>query len=360
MTPHRSPAAPHLVLTGPTEEIGRQHGRAIGPRLRGFLDDRTARLGHLLPEPLGDLGPVLDAYATAIQVQVPELAAEMDGLARGGGMTWQEVTLLQARRELIGYSRIPSRGDCTTYALAGTARSPVLAQTIDLNGDLEDQIAVLDVHRTTAGRRTLVVSFGGQLGYLGLNDAGLAVGINMVLSGSWCPGLPVYLAVRHLLDHASSIDEAIDLLVGLRLASSRCLTLCDPDGTATVELAGPPTHRVAVRHAPFAGHTNHFLDPWLATGDQLNVFARNSSIRRLEAVLERAGALGPGATAEDHLALLAKPPINVTGTGDIAFERTVAAVVLLPARGELHLRAGDPAEVSTTVYSIASARVGPT
>ena len=55
--------------------------------------------------------------------------------------------LLQVRREIIGFQKIPARGDCTTYAslTAGPAGDAGLAQTVDLNGNLDDQIAVLDL-----------------------------------------------------------------------------------------------------------------------------------------------------------------------------------------------------------------------
>ena len=91
-----------------------------------------------------------------------------------------EAVLLQVRREILGYQKLPTMGDCTTYARTGP--DPVLAQTVDLNGDLDDHIAVLDV--ATGARRSLVLSFGGLLGYLGVNDAGLAVGLNLVLGGA--------------------------------------------------------------------------------------------------------------------------------------------------------------------------------
>jgi hypothetical protein len=225
----------------------------------------------------------------------------------------------------------------------------VLAQTIDLNGDLDDQLGVLEVGLPGTPRRALVLSFAGQLGYLGLNSDGLAVGLNLVLGGDWRPGLPPYLAIRHLLDTAATVREALDVLRTLRLASSRSLTLCDRAGTAHVEVLGD---EVRVVEAPESVHTNHFLDPDLAPRDQLNVFARNYSVQRLETCRARLAGLPAGAGAEDHLALLSAPPILVEGNGDIRRERTVAAVAMLPDRGELHVRPGDPSRSATQRFAL--------
>jgi isopenicillin-N N-acyltransferase-like protein len=342
---------PLVRAAGDPFTAGLAHGQARGPALRAFLDDDLCRLNRLLPAPVAmeSLTRELAQYSAAIADAAPRLSEEIDGLARGAGLTRAEAVLLQARREILGYQRIPTRGDCTTYAslTAGPGATPVLAQTVDLNGDLDDQLAVLDVELTGSARRALVLSFGGQLGYLGLNSDGLAIGLNLVLGGEWGPGLPPYLAIRHLLDSASDVPGALDILRELPLASSRSLLLCDTERIACAEICDGEVVEV-----PVQVHTNHFLHPGFAARDELNIFARNSSQLRLTAGQERlTGLPAGGADAEDHFALLAQPPVCVASTGDIRRERTVAAVVLLPVAGQLHVRPGDPSRSATTSFS---------
>ena len=337
--------------------IGLAHGRARAGALRDFIADDLCRINKLAPSPMTaeSLRPALDEYGAAITAAAPRLSEELDGLAAGAGIPRDIATLLQVRREIIGYQRIPARGDCTTYAslAAGPDGSPVLAQTVDLNGNLDDQITVLDAGLAGSGRRALILSFGGLLGYLGLNSDGLAVGLNLVLGGRWGPGLPPYLAIRHLLDHAGSVAEALDILRGLPLASSRTLMLCDSRGIACAEILGNELRLVE----PGPGqqhltHTNHFRHPDFTSRDELNVFARNSSLLRLKAAEAGLAELpGAGAGPDEHFSLLTQTPICVPDTGDIRRERTVAAVVMLPVRGELHLRPGDPSRSRTEVYA---------
>jgi isopenicillin-N N-acyltransferase like protein len=345
-------AVPLIRLRGTPAELGFQHGQARAERLREFLDDSLARLNRILPAPvsLASLASTLDEYRDRIAEATPALAEEIDGLAAGAGISRDEALLLQLRREIMGYLRIPTAGDCTTYARSDA--DPVLAQTVDLNGNLDDHIAVLDVivcpppspsgPPPLAGspRRALVLSFGGLLGYVGMNSAGLAVGLNLVLGGDWRPGLPPYLAIRHLLDNASTVEAAIGMLGRLRLASSRSITLCDRSTAAYVEILGDD---VRVTRAPWTVHTNHFLHPDLAPRDELNVFARNSSLRRLATGETGLAALPAGADADEHFGLMSGPPIRVPDEGDIRRERTVASVVMFPTRGEIHVRPGDPA-----------------
>jgi isopenicillin-N N-acyltransferase-like protein len=343
---------PFVRATGSPFEVGAQHGAARAAALRAFLDDGLARITRLAPAPVSApaLLSGLTEYGEAIAAATPRLSEEIDGLAHGAGITREEAVLLQVRREIIGYQRVPAAGDCTTYAslTAGPGGGPVLAQTVDLNGNLDDQIAMLDIRLDNSPRRALVLSFGGLLGYLGVNSDGLAVGLNLVLGGDWRPGLPPYLAIRHLLDHAGSVAEALAILPGLPLASSRSLTLCDEESVACAEIVDNE-----LRLVDPGGHTNHLLHPDLAGRDALNVFARNSSRQRLAACQEGLAPLAAsGGDVEQHFALLARPPICVADTGDIRRERTVAAVVLLPDRGELHLRPGDPSGSTTQSFGL--------
>ena len=347
---------PFVRATGQPFEIGYQHGRARAGALHGFIDDGLARIGRLASGPvsLESLRPALAAYGAQIAAATPRLSEEIDGLARGAGLPRELAVLLQARREIIGYQRIPAHGDCTTYASlsAGPDGGPVLAQTVDLNGDLDDQIAVLDVGLSGSSRRALVLSFGGLLGYLGVNSDGLAIGLNLVLGGDWHAGLPPYLAIRHLLDNAGCVREAVELLSRLPLASSRSLTLCDPAGASCVEILDGTLRVVGTGEVV---HANHFLHPDFTGRDELNVFARNSSLLRMKAAasgLAAFGERGLGAGVEEHFALLCQPTICVAGVGDIRRERTVAAVVMVPGRRELHLRPGDPSASATRTFRL--------
>ena len=340
---------PLVRVQGDPFECGRQHGAARAEALRAFIADGLCRLDRLLPRPasMASLRERLAEYGAEIAAATPLLAEEIRGLAEGAGIDVEEALLLQLRREIMGYQRVPSLGDCTTYAWSGAP--PVLAQTVDLNGGLDDQIAVLEVARAGSSRRSLVLSFAGLLGYLGVNSEGLAVGLNLVLGGEWRPGLPPYLAIRHLLDTASGVEEAVDILSSLRLASSRSFTLCDAGGSCWVEVLGDEVRTLA---APVTTHTNHFLHPDLAVHDELNVFAANFSRLRLERCRTALTALPPDAGVEDHFAILAAPPICVDGDGDIRRERTVAAVVVRPDRGELHVRPGDPSRSRTRSFAL--------
>ncbi|MGB8843142.1 MAG: C45 family peptidase [Aliidongia sp.] len=339
-----------LRLEGMPRELGRAHGLALRPQIRAYLDDDLTRLNRVLPRPtsLAELAPTIAAYRRGIAAAAPSLAEEIAGLAEGAEITPDEAILLQIRREVMGYSRFRTAGDCTTLYRLGDSGA-VLAQTIDLNGDLDDQMVILDITHRSSGRRVLMLSFTGLLGYLGLNSDGLAIGLNLVLGGTWGPGLPPYLAIRHLLDTCSDVDGCLEWLSRVSLASSRSLTLCDARGAAVVELCDG---KLSVERGATLVHTNHFLSQDFAVVDEMNPFSRNSSMRRLEACRTRLDRLAGRAGPEDYMALLCEEPICVPDTGDIRREKTVGAAVLWPTARTCYVRRGNPALARTEAFRL--------
>jgi isopenicillin-N N-acyltransferase-like protein len=333
-------AIPLLSLQGSRFELGLQHGQSQRAAIHAFLTDRAARVDALLAAPPTALARagVLEQYRGVIAQHLPAMYQELCGLAQGAEISLAQALLLQLRRELVGYSSIRTGGDCTTFGRRQDQRT-VLGQTIDLNGDMERELTAMRV-RHAGGGTVLLASFTGLLGYIGMNDRGVGICLNLVLGGQWGPGIPGYMAIRHLLDEAASVDQCLALLRQLPLASSRSLTICDRERLVTVEYI---RNDMRVLEAPLQIHTNHFLDPTLAARDELNPFARTSSMRRLEACRSGLANLAHDAAPQQYFDLLGAAPIYVPANADIRRECTVGAVMMWPEAGEMMIRKGDPA-----------------
>ncbi len=333
-------------LRGSRRELGLQHGRHMQGAIHAFLRDRRARVEALLTDAQshGTLSARCGEHARLIERHLPDIAEEIHGLAEGAGIDVADAYLLQLRRELVGFSAIPralaARGDCTTFGRCrgGTA---LIGQTVDLNGDMAREATALDITHAD-GRRLLMLSFTGLLGYLGINDRGFAVGINLVLAGRWQPGIPDYLVIRHLLDTCGTVDQALDRIAALPLASSRTLTLCDGQRLVNVEHV---LNDIAVIEGEELVHANHFLHPRFQPVDELNPFARGSSLRRQDACAAALRALPFDAAPAQYMRLLDEPPIDVPPKADIRRECTVASALMRVAEGELfiHPRGAAPA-----------------
>lgn len=347
-------AAP-IELAGDDYEIGYQHGAACREAIRGFLDDRLAQLleGPGEEELHAELLQRAEAYSAFVSRALPHLGAELEGLAAGAGMSRAEAALLQYRRELAP-GGAPSSGECSLVAFRDPKHGAVVAQNIDLNSSMTGLGRV--IRTTPADRnlpRTVAFTFAGLLGFVGINEAGVAIGINFVLAGPWRRGISPYLLVRHLL-RFSSAEQCLAELDRLDRSSSRCLTVCDSSTVAMAELTGDDGR---VMRGERLCHTNHYLHPDLTPRDSMNIFTRNASRRRLEILVNHVERLGDGSDADALFAMLSDHSMYPLGLcvhaeGDPDRDATVAAVVLRPQRGELFVRRGNPCEAPTERYSV--------
>lgn len=344
-----------IELAGDDYEIGFQHGAACREAIRAFLGDRLA---HLVDDPADEalrarLLAQAEVYRAYVGRTLPHLGAELEGLAAGAGIAPAEAALLQYRRELAPEGA-PTAGECSLVALRGPDDEPVLAQNIDLNCAMTGLGRV--IRTTPADPRlpsSLAYTFAGLLGFVGINDAGVAIGINFVLAGPWRLGISPYLLVRHLLRFRSA-DECLAELGRLDRSSSRCLTICDSAGLATAELTGDD---VRVLRGDRLFHTNHYLHPELQPRDGMNIFTRNASRRRLQILGDLVGSFGGEAGPEALFALLADHSMYPLGLcvhseGDPARDATVASVVMRPRSGELFVRRGNPCQARTRRFSL--------
>jgi isopenicillin-N N-acyltransferase-like protein len=340
-----------ISLRGHPFDIGQAHGAALRDRIHTFLGDDLCRLNRILHQPtsLVALEGTIRRHGGIIARDTPHLFDEVRGLAEGADIELTQALLLQLRREVVGYSRFAMAGDCTSLCRLRPRAGPVLAQTIDLNGDLDDQMTIAEIDNAATGRRSLVVTFTGLLGYLGLNDSGLAIGINLVLGGAWQPGVPPYLVIRHLLDHCDDVEACLKALTRVQMASSRALMICDRDDAVMVELLSG--QMAVIREEPLI-HTNHFLNAEFAAADAINPFSRNSSIKRFAACRERLGKIADGSGPEDIMEIFCQAPIRVEANDDCRRERTVGAVVMMPREGLMHVRCGDPARASSQTFKL--------
>jgi len=346
-------ALPTRLAIGTPYERGYSLGVQDRESITAFLRDGTARINCHRVRPMSRpaLLEVAGAFAQVISEDVPTLFAELRGMAEGAGISIAEATLLQTRRELIAWQEVPSATDCTLIAARGHPGHAIIGQTVDLDTQLRKHGRVVRF----VGKDepdVLMYTFTGLLGYLGMNSAGVAIGINMLhCRESWGLGVPPYLLVRHAL-RFTNVDLILAELHRIRRASSRALTICDRQRLLSVEMT--PNH-VSAQETELVLHTNHFLHSALLSCEaEAGARQRSSSARhRRISELVRPGCVDRDALFEafaDHDS--APDSICWHGHGEIAGMSTVAAVVMEPSGGKMTIRSGLPCVSRDQVFEI--------
>jgi isopenicillin-N N-acyltransferase-like protein len=289
------------------------------------------------------------------------LLEEVRGLAEGAGVPFAEALAVQIRGELV-----QAQADaCTTFVIAarGTAAGEIL---IGQNSDVEPELAEFAyvLRLEPEGRPALLMwTFGGMIGYHGLNAAGVGHFANALGGGPvWKMGLPHY-PVKRLMLEQRTVAEVLALLDRVPVCSSGNYVLCDGTGRiADVELTPEGYAVLDGEGEGFIAHSNHFVCsrygcPATDAASVPDSFPRLA--RMCELLSGRFGRLTVAdlqqflADHEGSPTSICRHPHDGPDHPSVAARgRTIASLIAEPAAGRLHVARGNPCEAAYVTYCL--------
>jgi isopenicillin-N N-acyltransferase like protein len=338
-------------VEGTHREMGRQHGEQASKQIRAHVE-QIGRSRDQLRAQAARFKPLFEKYC-------PYLLDEITGLAEGAGITLAEALAVNIRGEL---RKAVSEG-CTTYVIGrrGTANHQILVgQNSDMGHSSIDLGYILHL-KPKSKPQVLIWTFGGMIGYHGMNSAGVAIFENALSeNGEVPPGrfaMPHYPVKRMILE-SSSVDAALGLFQKIPLASNKNYVMCDGSGAildVETTTAGPEVLRD--EGAGFLAHSNHFVcskyankeRPDALLPDSRKRFARIHELIRADfgsLTVDRMKAhLGDHSGHPTSICRHAEAP--ATGT-----MRTVASMIAEPATRRMHVALGNPCTSRYVIYSM--------
>lgn len=340
-----------LEVGGSPGEMGYRHGLAYAEAIRELTDERL-RLSsdpHWTGRKLSreQVLALAEACLAEHRAYAPELVEELAGVAAATGLDLPGLLVMNGFTDFIDvvYNRPhspveatpapPAADDCTAAIVPDSAAAGsqgFLAQTWDMHRTATPYVFLLR-GRPAAGPAFLTFTITGCVGMIGLNEAGIAVGINNLHGADGRPGVTWPFVVRKILAQ-TNLDDALACLTGARLAGAHNYLLADGEGRGfNVEAMGTRYHVEAVR-AACAVHTNHCLAAGNRAVERPRLpAARASSKRRLNratALLARRPvtleALMALTRDRNGICVLAEAP---------TFVETCGAAIMRPATREM-------------------------
>lgn len=354
---------PFVHAQGSWGEIGLTVGSMLAPLIARHVEAWTR---HVIEETGARRGAVLEtaaAFRAPIEAHAPFLWEELDGMARGSGVSAGELLLLQARAEVLralGDRPAPAALECTTFAVGGrrTESGGVLfGQNVDLVPFLEE-FGVIVRQSPRGVPAALLYTSAGLLGHNGLNEAGVGICANFVNDPSgWGEGLPRYLLSRLALREERA-ETALAAALAPPRAASRNLLLADEGGNFIDAECLRETAGIIRGADDMLVHANHLESPALRA---LETPSENSQHRRrrLQELIEGARAPLTVAQARTFYRDHANAPHSLCAH---PFEgrniQTVVSVIGDLAARELHAAKGSPCRAPYATYTLATCRTG--
>lgn len=337
-------------LVGDATARGRLHGERHTPGIRAYTDERVAIVasGVWSGGPFGadEALSLAEAMLPAHREYDEALYEEMTAMAAAAGITPAEAVVVGGFTDFVDVVRArigaaPEEDTCTAFIVpdhkAGGAG--FFGQTWDMHDSATPHVILLDVAEPV---RALVFTTEGCVGQLGMNEAGICVGINNLTALDGRIGVTWPFVVRKALAQ-TTIENALAAVTDAPLAGAHSYLLFDGSGVGYMVEATPTTTDVTKLEDVPLVHTNHFLGPAAAEIEAPRPpELRANSHRRLERGREllarnRVGVEDLMALTRDDEAICqrATEPFHVESSG---------AAIMRPATGDFWAVWGRPAD----------------
>ena len=342
------PQYPLFRAAGSHRELGRQHGEQAADKIHAHVEFIAAE-GKFSRD---NLHARALAFQPLFEKYCPHLLEELHGLAEGARLPLAEALAVNIRGELYH----AGKEGCTTYAIGrtGTSSRQILAgQNSDMGPHVPPLAYVLHL-KPLQKPQILMWTFGGMIGYHGMNSLGVAHFAN-ALFGDGPPtqwGMPHY-PLKRLMFECDHVNQIIQLCQTIPLASNANYILCDGHGNILdleTTTAGPEILRD--HQAGFLAHTNHFVCPRYAQRQKFPEEWKDSFSRleRIDALLQTQIGYLSVDDLKRFLSDHAGYPASICRHG--AESGTVASLIVEPVEQRMHVAPGHPCEHPYVTYSL--------
>src|SRR5690606_7051786 len=273
---------PILDLTGSPHDLGFVHGKAFEAAIRHYAEERVALAGGAAwtgrEATRAEVLALAEACLVEHRAYAPDLVEELEGMAAATDLTVAELIVVGGVADFgdavanggIGtIAALPGvplettgADDCTAFLVPASRMKDgraALGQTWDMHEGSTDHLVLLR-GRPDDGPAFHVYTTAGAVGMIGMNQAGVSVGINNLMGADGRVGVTWPFVVRKMLQ-ADAFEGAVAALRGARLAGGHNYIDMDASGRGVnVEAMATSSHETWVEDGAVA-HTNHCLVP---------------------------------------------------------------------------------------------------
>jgi isopenicillin-N N-acyltransferase-like protein len=327
-----------LEIFGDSEDLGRGHGTACADMIRKYTDDRIGLTGQeQWSGGEADRDLILSCADATLEHHErfsENLYAEMLAMADSAGITPQEAVAVGGFTDLVDVVRarvgsVPEQHNCTGVI---NPKTGVFAQTWDMHASAGEFVIMLKLD-PLMGPDAFVQTTAGCLGQMGMNEAGITVGINN-LTAIGKPGVTWPFVVRKALEQ-TDLDDAVKVVLDAGVAGGHNYFVMGPDGEGATIEAMPGNKRLTRTEGEPLVHANNCLFPeTIAEEGPRDPEWRANSDERLRIGIEH---------ADDLEAFFANPTIS-RRVDEMAAVGTCGAVIVEPAKRKMRAVWGVPGD----------------
>ena len=250
---------PIISMKGTPRECGAQYGFAAADLIRGSLKAylESFRVLHGLDEDA--IFDLARKFEPVIEQFDPATLEEIRGIADAAEVPLEAVLTINARSELVHGLKAQLDDGCTSFIVFGDATADghtYIGQNWDWNPAMKPNAVVLDIQRD-GDPRILTLTEAGLVGKHGLNETGIGLCNNFMLSDKRRFGMPVHVIRRKVLT-ARILSDAIGAVLNTERALAANYMMAHVDGAGVALEAWPDGLDIIHAENGLLTHANHF------------------------------------------------------------------------------------------------------
>jgi isopenicillin-N N-acyltransferase-like protein len=250
---------PIIAMKGSPRDCGVQYGRAVAPLIHGSLQAylESFRVLHGLDQ--DTIFELARNFEQVIAEFDPATLSEIKGIAEGADVPVEAILTINARSELLHGLKAQLDDGCTSFIVFGEATRDghtYVGQNWDWNPAMKPYAVVLDIQRGD-DPRILTLTEAGLVGKHGLNEEGIGLCNNFMLSDKRRFGLPVHVTRRRALT-ARILSDAIGVVLNSERALAANYMMGHADGAGIALEAWPEGLDIIHAKDGLLTHANHF------------------------------------------------------------------------------------------------------
>jgi isopenicillin-N N-acyltransferase-like protein len=244
------------------EKRGRSYGEAAKERIRTILSVYREIFQRTTGETWEKTVVRGTPFITRAKVFAPDLVEEIQGIATGADLAFDDIFLLNARSDILFNPQVLAQ-ECTTIAALPEVTKngdTLLAQNWDWYKEVINCQVILKIGPREGKPALVTFTEAGQLAKIGMNDAGIGLVVNNLTSDQPREGVPWIFLTRRVLE-SSSLAQALGYVLNASRAHSINFLIGYAAGEAVSLETSPVEEHVLWPEDGIFIHTNHYLEP---------------------------------------------------------------------------------------------------
>lgn len=255
-----------LCLQGSYKEIGRKHGEKGKREVLRSLETYESLFYEYSQLCWNEARELALKHIEAISQYDRDLIEEMEGVAAGAGVDFEDILALNTRSEIALSGKHTQFADgCTAIGVMSPISSNVIiGQNWDWKSTQSESLLYLEIEQK--GKPGIkMMTEGGIIGKIGCNSAGLGVCLNALLTDKKSNRIPIHLGLRSVLNSYTYSEAILRIDEGLMASSANFLigSAENKNGIVMNVEVSPAGIDIEENMNGYVVHTNHICSSFI-------------------------------------------------------------------------------------------------